>query len=689
MLSVTIFVISKPTVLTPFQESPLIATVTTLPPPSVSTTPPVPQQTTTPIPTPPTTTDAQIITTTVSKSDALSAIQLRVAKLEKDMSELKKIDLYAKALAALKIQVPSIVNNYLGSKVGDVFQKELKKHTSDSAPEILKIKREQAEKQQTPKFTIKSTDKEALEEYDLKSAIYQSMHANKSVNRNPTNHRLYHALMEALIKDENAMDKGVNNTIKDHNRKDEDDEDDDDEDPPARPNQGNQTKRRRTKDSESSKKPSSTKETQKGDDVARDDNQSQDTSETKTRKTPNPDWSWHNTFIGYAVTDMKDDVDINTLTMEHHIALIPDDIKPAIVKTKIFDDIKSEINVNFMMELRRKIFTSTDDEDAYEHVRRALRWKNRLPAGTITTWDLLKKEFIWRYCHPFITAKKLKEIRNFKQERDETLFIPLMTPTQAIESIQVMADHSHDWYDETITREIINDALDNVDAIHEIFKGKHLTKEYIMEIMLSGEKVKAITTMGKENMKEPVPRDLSPTPFLGHLKEQMGSPYKTRKIVRMIGNLEKLHIAKAQEDKGDMDIGWDITSKDIERLRQFLTPTVQTLPNLELVVLGLVHDKDKIVRGKKQYYDIPLNDIVVQLLTPQTVHITPPDDDYVASTTNRMSNKQLNKFEEKFSNITTVDKKEYDNPVIKTCDYETFIRKLPHQVSQSSREMKS
>ncbi|GKB08224.1 hypothetical protein Tco_0836508 [Tanacetum coccineum] len=33
-----------------------------------------------------------------------------------------------------------------------------------------------------------------------------------------------------------------------------------------------------------------------------------------------------------------------------------------------------------------------------------------------------------------------------------------------------------------------------------------------------GEKVKAITTMGKENMKEPVPRDLSPMPFLGHLK---------------------------------------------------------------------------------------------------------------------------------------------------------------------------
>ncbi|GKE66319.1 hypothetical protein Tco_1520480, partial [Tanacetum coccineum] len=96
-------------------------------------------------------------------------------------------------------------------------------------------------------------------------------------------------------------------------------------------------------------------------------------------------------------------------------------------------------------------------------------------------------------------------------------------------------------------------------------------------------------TMGKENIKESVPRDLPPMPFLGHLKEQM-----------------------AQEDEGDMDVGWDITSKDVKRLRKFLTPTIHTLPNLEPVV----HDKDKIVREKEQDYDIPLNDSVVQPLTP-------------------------------------------------------------------------
>ncbi|GJX32232.1 hypothetical protein Tco_0242087 [Tanacetum coccineum] len=110
-----------------------------------------------------------------------------------------------------------------------------------------------------PKFTIKSTNKAALKEFDQKSALYQTMHANKSFNKNLANHRLYHALMEALIEDKNAMDKGVADTVKDHKRKH-----DDDEDPLAGPNQGKKTKRRRTKELESFKKPSTTKEIPKG-----------------------------------------------------------------------------------------------------------------------------------------------------------------------------------------------------------------------------------------------------------------------------------------------------------------------------------------------------------------------------------------------------------------------------------------
>ncbi|GJV12666.1 hypothetical protein Tco_1354207 [Tanacetum coccineum] len=299
VLKVHVSIISEPFVLT-VQETPSTAPVTALPLPSISTIPHVPQQTTL-IPTPPIITKTPTITTDVLKSDTLTVVQLRVAKLEKDS------------------KFPMVVDDYLGSKLGDALQKALQKHSEDliqkyfvkpapesseiqtptinleqesekSALEILKIKKEQAEKQKMPKYTIKSTDKAALKEYDKKT----------------------------LIEDENAMDKGVADTVKDNKRKHDDD--DDDEDPPTGPNQGKKTKRRRTKESKSSKKPSSTKETLKGkallkgsktsksasaketvkepiaevvmddagEDVVCDDNQPQDTSKPKIAKTPNP-----------------------------------------------------------------------------------------------------------------------------------------------------------------------------------------------------------------------------------------------------------------------------------------------------------------------------------------------------------------------------------------------------------------
>nr|GEV13919.1 hypothetical protein [Tanacetum cinerariifolium] len=75
---------------------------TLLPPSSISTIPPIPHPKTAPIPTSPIITDAPTITTAVPKSDALFTVQLRIAKLEKDVSEMKKMDHFAKALATLK-----------------------------------------------------------------------------------------------------------------------------------------------------------------------------------------------------------------------------------------------------------------------------------------------------------------------------------------------------------------------------------------------------------------------------------------------------------------------------------------------------------------------------------------------------------------------------------------------------------
>ncbi|GJT07182.1 hypothetical protein Tco_0841644 [Tanacetum coccineum] len=434
---------------------------------------------------------------------------------------------------------------------------------------------------------------------------------------------------------------------------------------------------------------------------------------------------------GYGVTSpqelrhMEDDVDTNMLTMEQYLALIQDNNRSGIVKPKIGDDIEFEINGNFIRELRRKLFKGTNDEDAHEHVRRVLEIAVFSTSPVSLTMPLClecpQHDFnSQRIVHIFYTGLDIPT----RIMLDYKGFIPLMTPTQALKSIQVRADHSHNWYDVATTMERINDCSDNMDTkklkenIHviqvveqkkyigsleetiikyykESIKNQVANDEYIrkftvntdlnlwaldtttkklqvkayqltqMVLTNAGEKVKSKTKMGKKYMKEPVPRDLSviqpyvpPTPFPRHLKKQKDNPYKTRKTVCMIGCLEKIHKKKDLGDERDMDDGWDITIEDVERLRQILTPTIHTLPNLEPMVqpympLGPVHDEAKVVREEE--LDIPLQDGVLQPLTPQTVHITLPDDDYVAPATNPILDKHFNEFGNELFDMTGVD----------------------------------
>ncbi|GJV52512.1 phospholipase-like protein [Tanacetum coccineum] len=105
-----------------------------------------------------------------------------------------------------------------------------------------------------------------------------------------------------------------------------------------------------------------------------------------------------------------------------------------------------------MRVLRENTFFRNKNDDAHEHVERVLdivslfsipitshdaimmrvfpitligsdkRWIDRIPLGTIYTWDILEKAFIQRYYPPSKTAKQLEKIHNFKQEGNETLY---------------------------------------------------------------------------------------------------------------------------------------------------------------------------------------------------------------------------------------------------------------------------
>ncbi|GJS35998.1 hypothetical protein Tco_0534380 [Tanacetum coccineum] len=150
------------------------------------------------------------------------------------------------------------------------------------------------------------------------------------------------------------------------------------------------------------------------------------------------------------------------------------------------------------------------DEDANEHIERVLKILRNEPAGSITTWEILKGNFLSKYCPPSRTAKRMEEINNFQQKADETLYqawerfkelllrcpqhyltnmqevilfykgldvptrqildskgdVPKMSAINAKKAIQEMADHSQKWHDGTSTRNKSGNTSDGLAAIH-------------------------------------------------------------------------------------------------------------------------------------------------------------------------------------------------------------------------------
>ncbi|GJW39897.1 hypothetical protein Tco_0065742 [Tanacetum coccineum] len=198
--------------------------------------------------TPPINTEATSITTTLPEITPFIALQLRVTKLELDMSEVKKTDHSAAVFASIESQVSTVVDKYLGDKVDNALLKA-------SPAKIIRVKREQEEQRPKSTYTIKATDTATLKEFNLKAAFFKTMNENKSANRNTANYHLYHALMEALIEDKNSMDREVADKVKDHKRKhdsDDDEDNDDDEGPSARSNQDDEKSSKKPQDSDAS-----------------------------------------------------------------------------------------------------------------------------------------------------------------------------------------------------------------------------------------------------------------------------------------------------------------------------------------------------------------------------------------------------------------------------------------------------
>ncbi|GJT30309.1 hypothetical protein Tco_0910584 [Tanacetum coccineum] len=185
--------------------------------------------------------------------------------------------------------------------------------------------------------------------------------------------------------------------------------------------------------------------------------------------------------------------------MEQNLALTCRNQASGMVKPKIEGNVNFEIKSQFMRELREDTFSGNKIDDAYEHVERILdilnlfnilgvthdavmlcvfpitltrvakRWVDRLSPGIINTQDLLIKAFIQRYCSPFKTTKQLEEIHNFKQKGDEILYQawerPNKTPSQALDAIQTMANHSHKWHNGSTSMRVSSNSSEGIAAI--------------------------------------------------------------------------------------------------------------------------------------------------------------------------------------------------------------------------------
>ncbi|GJU06917.1 hypothetical protein Tco_1123347 [Tanacetum coccineum] len=173
---------------------------------------------------------------------------------------------------------------------------------------------------------------------------------------------------------------------------------------------------------------------------------------------------------------------IDNLTMEQYLTLTQGNQVPGVVRPEIRGNVNFEIKSQFMQELRGDAFSGNKNDDAHEHIERVL---------DIISLFNIPGEFIQRYCPPSKIAKQLEDIRNFKQEGEETLYqaweryndllykclthdinshqkvnifynglstmnrqlldshglILGMTPTEGLIAIQTMADHSQKWHD--------------------------------------------------------------------------------------------------------------------------------------------------------------------------------------------------------------------------------------------------
>ncbi|GJW97877.1 hypothetical protein Tco_0179685 [Tanacetum coccineum] len=123
-------------------------------------------------------------------------------------------------------------------------------------------------------------------------------------------------------------------------------------------------------------------------------------------------------------------------TMEEYMMKTREDYGTRLARPKFDKDTRFELKGRFLKELHEHTFSGSENEDANEHIERVLeivdlfttldvthdqlmlrifpitltgaasRWLMNEPAGSITTWEILKGKFLNKYCPASRTGEK-------------------------------------------------------------------------------------------------------------------------------------------------------------------------------------------------------------------------------------------------------------------------------------------
>ncbi|GKE23819.1 hypothetical protein Tco_1435331, partial [Tanacetum coccineum] len=167
----------------------------------------------------------------------------RVTNLEKDLSEMKQVNQYAKAISS----IPTIVDRYINNKLGDAINKAIQAHNLDFSDFANLVIEKNVAKSLEAAIPTRSTSQpkstyeaaSSLSEFELTKILIDKMEKNKSYDKADYKMKLYDALIKSYETDKDLFNLyGESFTLK----KSRDDQDKD-RDPSTGSDRG--TKRRK------------------------------------------------------------------------------------------------------------------------------------------------------------------------------------------------------------------------------------------------------------------------------------------------------------------------------------------------------------------------------------------------------------------------------------------------------------